>query len=60
MMFSTVWACLLLSPATLHLISGTMWCRCITRPVAVPDRWPMTLVLSCSHTVANCLIALSA
>jgi hypothetical protein len=60
MIFSTAWACLLLSPATLHSVSGTTWCRCVTRPVAVPDRWPMTLVPSCSRTVANCLTALPA
>jgi hypothetical protein len=42
-MSSTAWACLVLSPATLHSVSGTTWCHCITRPVAVPDRGPMVL-----------------
>jgi hypothetical protein len=60
MMSSTAWACLVLSPATLHSISGTTWCRCVTRPVAVPDRWPMALAPDCSHTVATCLTALPA
>jgi hypothetical protein len=57
MMFSTAWTCLVLSPATLHSVSGTVWCHCVTRPVAVPDRWPTTLAPGCSHTVATYLIA---
>jgi hypothetical protein len=40
MMSSTMWACLALLPATLHLISGTTCYRCITRPVVVPDSGP--------------------
>jgi hypothetical protein len=43
MMFSTAWTCLVLSLATLHSVSGTVWCHCVTRPVAVltvgPRRW---------------------
>jgi hypothetical protein len=51
MMFLTVWACLVLLPATLHSVSGMTWCRCVTRTVAVPDRWSMALALYCSRTV---------
>jgi hypothetical protein len=46
-MSSTTWACLILSPATLHLVSGTTWCHYITRPVAVPDRGAMMLSPGC-------------
>jgi hypothetical protein len=60
MISSTVWACLVLLPVTLHSISGTAWCRCVTRSVVVPDRWPMALASGCSHTVAACLTVLSA
>jgi hypothetical protein len=60
MMSSTMWARLVLSPTTLHSVSGTVWCYCITRPVVVPDRWPMVLAPGCSHTVAACLTALPA
>jgi hypothetical protein len=58
MMSSTAWACLVLSPATLHSVNGKAWCRCITRPVAVPCKWPMALAPGYSHTVAACLTAL--
>jgi hypothetical protein len=58
MMSSTVWACLVLMPATLYLVSGTTWCRCITRTIAVPDRWPTVLASGCSRTVAAYLTAL--
>jgi hypothetical protein len=47
MISSKAWACLVLSPATLHSVSGTAWCRCITRHVAAPDRWPTVLALGC-------------
>jgi hypothetical protein len=60
MMSSTAWACRVLSPATLHSISGTTRCRRVTRPVAVPDRWPKVLTPGYSRTVATCLIALPA
>jgi hypothetical protein len=60
MISSTVWACMILSPATLHLVSGTTWCRCVTRPAAVPDRWPTVLASGCSHIIAACLTALTA
>jgi hypothetical protein len=53
MMSSTAWACRVLSPATLHSVSGTVWCRCVTRPVAVADWWLMTLALGCNRTVAR-------
>jgi hypothetical protein len=54
-MSSTVWARLVLSPATLHSVSGTTWCRCVTSPVAVPDRWPTALAPGYSRTVPTCL-----
>jgi hypothetical protein len=60
MMSPTVWACLILLPATLHSVSGMTWCRCVTSPVAVHDRWPTTLASGCSCTVATCLIVLPA
>jgi hypothetical protein len=60
MMSSTAWVCLVLSPATLQSVSGMMWCRCVTRPVVVPDSWPTVLVLGCSRTVATCLTTLLA
>jgi hypothetical protein len=60
MMYSMVWACLVLSPANLHSISGTAWCCCITRPIVVPDRWPTALALGYSCTVATCLTVLPA
>jgi hypothetical protein len=60
MMSSTAWACLVLSPATLHSVSGTARCRCVTRLIAVPDRWPTALALDCSCTIATCLTALPA
>jgi hypothetical protein len=59
MMSSTVWAYRILSPATLHSISGMVRCCHVTRPVAVPDRWLTTLAPGCSCTVATCLTALS-
>jgi hypothetical protein len=40
MMSSTAWAHHVLSSVTLHSIIGTMLCRCVTRPIAVADRWP--------------------
>jgi hypothetical protein len=52
-MSSTAWAHRVLSPATQHSVIGTMLCRCITRPVVVADRWPTTLMLDCSHPVAQ-------
>jgi hypothetical protein len=60
MMYSTAWACLILSPATLHSVSSTVWCRCVTRTIAVPDRWPMALAPGYSRHVATCLTALPA
>jgi hypothetical protein len=55
MMSSTVWARRVLSPAILHLVIITVLCCCITRPVAVADRWPMVLTLGCSRPIAqNC------
>jgi hypothetical protein len=53
MMFSTAWARRVLSPVTLHSVIGIVLCRCITRPVAVADRWPMALAPGCSRTVAQ-------
>ena len=43
MISSKVWACQVLSPATLHSVSGMAWCCCITRHIAVPDKWPKVL-----------------
>jgi hypothetical protein len=48
MMSSMLRAYLVLSSATLHSVSGTTWWQCITRLVAVPDRWPTVLVPGCS------------
>jgi hypothetical protein len=59
-MSSTAWACLVLSPITLHSVSGTAWCRCVTRPVTVPDMWPTVLAPGCSCTVVACLTTLPA
>jgi hypothetical protein len=53
MMYSMAWTCRVLLPATLHLVIGTVLCRCVTRPVAVADRWPTALTPSCSHIVAQ-------
>jgi hypothetical protein len=58
-MSSTACVCLILSLGTLYLVSGTTWCRCITRPVAVADRWPTTLTPDCSRYVAPWLIVMS-
>jgi hypothetical protein len=53
MMSSMAWARRVLSPVTLHSVIGTMLCRCVTKPVAVADRWPTTLAPGCSCTVAQ-------
>jgi hypothetical protein len=53
MMFSTAWARRVLSSATLHSIIVTVLCRCVTRPVAVADRWPMALTPGCSRPVVQ-------
>jgi hypothetical protein len=53
MMSSTVWAHQVLSPTTLYSIIGMVMCRCITRPVAVADRWPTALEPGCSRIVAQ-------
>jgi hypothetical protein len=58
MMSSMAWACRVLLPTTLHPVSGTSRCRCITRPIVIADRWPMALAAGCSHTVATCLTTL--
>jgi hypothetical protein len=54
MMSSTVLACLVLLSATLHSVSDTTLCCCVTRPVAVPNRLPTELMSGCSRTVAAC------
>jgi heme A synthase len=52
MMSSMVWAHRVLSSATLYSVIGTvLWC-CITRTVAVADRWPTALAPGCSRPVA--------
>jgi hypothetical protein len=53
MMSSTAWARRILSPATLHSVFDTMLHRCVTRPVVVADRWPMSLTSGCSSPVAQ-------
>jgi hypothetical protein len=53
MMSSTAWARWVLSPATLHLVIGTVLCRCVTWPVVVADRWPTSLAPGCSSPVAQ-------
>jgi hypothetical protein len=52
-MSSTAWARRVLSPATLHLVIDTVMCRCITRLVAVADRWPTALTPGCSRPIAQ-------
>jgi hypothetical protein len=52
-MSSMAWAHRVLSPITLHSVIVTVLCRCITRPVAVADRWPTALTPGCSHPVAQ-------
>jgi hypothetical protein len=53
MMSSTVWARRVLSPITLHSVISTMLCHCVTRPIAVADRWPTAVAPGCSHPVAQ-------
>jgi hypothetical protein len=53
MISSMAWARRILSPATLHSVIGTVMCRCVTRPVAVADRWPTALMSGCSRPVAQ-------
>jgi hypothetical protein len=53
MMPLTAWARRVLSPATQHSFIGAVLCRCVTRLVAVADRWPMVLTLGCSRPVAQ-------
>jgi hypothetical protein len=60
MMSLMMWACLVLLPATLHSVSGMLWCRCVTRPVAVLDRWSTVLALCCNRTIATYLTVLPA
>jgi hypothetical protein len=52
MISSTMWARRVLSPATLYLVIVTLLYRCVTKPVAVADRWLMMLASGCSRTVA--------
>jgi hypothetical protein len=52
-MSSTAWAHWVLSPATLHSVIVTVLCRCVTRPVAVADKWLTTLTPGCSRPVAQ-------
>jgi hypothetical protein len=53
MLSSMAWARRVLSPATLHLVIGTVLCSCITRLVVVANRWPTALIPGCSHPVAQ-------
>jgi hypothetical protein len=50
---STTWARRVLPPAILHSVIGTVLCHYVTRPVAVADRWPTTLMPGCSRLVAQ-------
>jgi hypothetical protein len=52
MISSTEWASRVLSPATLHSIFDTVLCHCVTRPIAVADRWPTLLTPGCNSHVA--------
>jgi hypothetical protein len=55
MISSTAWARQVLLPATLHSVIGTVLCRCVTRPMAVADRWPTVLAPGCScHVAQSC------
>jgi hypothetical protein len=53
MMSSTAWASRVLSPTTLHSVFDTVLRRCVTRPIVVADRWPMSLTPGCSSPVAQ-------
>jgi hypothetical protein len=53
MMSSTAWSRWVLSAATLHSFFDTVLRRCVTRPVVVADRWPMSLTPVCSSPVAQ-------
>jgi hypothetical protein len=53
MMSSMAWVRRVLSPATLHLIIGTVMCRYVTKPVVVADRCPTSLTLGCSSPVGQ-------
>jgi hypothetical protein len=53
MMSSMVWARRVLSSVTLHSVIGTVLCRCVTRSVAVADRWPTALTPGCNRPVAQ-------
>jgi hypothetical protein len=53
MMSLMVWARWVLSSATLHSVIDTVLCRCVTRPIAVADRWPTALMLGYSCPVAQ-------
>jgi hypothetical protein len=53
MISSTTWASRVLSPATLHSVFNTVLRRCVTRPIVVADRWPMSLMPGCGSPVAQ-------
>jgi hypothetical protein len=53
MMSSMAWARRVLLPTMLHLVIGTVLCRCVTRPVVVADRWPTLLTPGCSSPIAQ-------
>jgi hypothetical protein len=53
MMSSMAWASRVLSPATLHSVFDTVLRRCVTRPIAVADRWPTSLTPGYSSPVAQ-------
>jgi hypothetical protein len=53
MMSLTVWARQILSPTTMRSVIGTVLCRCVTRPIAMADRWPTAVMPGCSRPIAQ-------
>jgi hypothetical protein len=53
MMSSAAWARRVLSPTTLHSVIISVLCRCVTRPVAVADRWLTAMTPGFSRPVAQ-------
>jgi hypothetical protein len=52
-MSSTAWTRRVLSLATLHSVIGTVLRHCVSRPIAVADRWSTMLTLGYSRPVAQ-------
>jgi hypothetical protein len=53
MLSSMTWARQVLLPVTLHLVIGTVLCRCVTRPIVVANRWHTALTPGCNRPVAQ-------